>query len=155
MATIERLADLLIDLDRAGIRELVRDGNTLRFRPRSAVTADLAGRLKAHKPALLAILRPAGAPDGAITTSAAGKGEPAKSRPGAAPEGLRWEDCLDPPDQCPKCGTLELWQTLAGNWRCLRCDPPTTARRLAELAGRIRRQKSRRNTTGQKGQYSV
>lgn len=40
---------------------------------------------------------------------------------------------------CPKCGTLELWQTLADNWRCLYCDPPTTARRLAELAARIRR----------------
>jgi hypothetical protein len=32
---------------------------------------------------------------------------------------------------CPKCGSLELWQTLTGNWRCLHCDPPTTSRRLA------------------------
>jgi len=32
---------------------------------------------------------------------------------------------IDPPDPCQECGTLELWQTLAGNWRCLRCDPPS------------------------------
>ena len=41
-------------------------------------------------------------------------------------------DELDP---CPKCETLELWQTLKGNWRCQRCDPPTTARRLAAQRG--------------------
>ena len=29
-----------------------------------------------------------------------------------------------PPDACAQCGTLELWQTLAGNWRCQRCHPP-------------------------------
>ncbi len=40
---------------------------------------------------------------------------------------------------CSICGTLELWQTLAGNWRCLHCDPPTTSRRLAALSARIRR----------------
>jgi phage N-6-adenine-methyltransferase len=49
----------------------------------------------------------------------------------------RWENCIDAPDDCPECGTLRLWQTLAGNWRCLRCDPPTTARRLRKLAARL------------------
>lgn len=49
------------------------------------------------------------------------------------------EDCIAPPDPCPECGSLELWQTLAGNWRCLRCDPPTTAHRLLEQVQRIRR----------------
>ena len=147
-------AELLANLTRLGI-EVVAHEDGLRYRPRSAVTPDLAERLRTHKAELLAILRPAVAPDGATVTPAAGEAEPAERRPGAAPEAIRWEDCLDPPDPCPECGTLELWQTLAGNWRCLRCDPPTTARRLAELAGRIRRQKSRRNTTGRKGQYRV
>lgn len=41
-------------------------------------------------------------------------------------------EVIDPPDPCLKCGTLELWQSLAGNWRCLRCDPPIKAQRLAE-----------------------
>ena len=45
---------------------------------------------------------------------------------------------IDPPDPCSECGKLELWQTMAGNWRCLRCDPPTTARRLRRLAARLR-----------------
>ena len=50
-------------------------------------------------------------------------------------------DCIDPDDldPCPKCGTLELWQTLFGNWRCLRCDPPIKAQRLRALAAQIRR----------------
>ncbi len=48
-------------------------------------------------------------------------------------------DSIDPDelDPCPKCGTLELWQTLTGNWRCLRCDPPTTARWLREWVTRL------------------
>ena len=45
---------------------------------------------------------------------------------------------IDPPDPCPECGKLELWQTMAGNWRCLRCDPPTTARRLRQAATRLK-----------------
>lgn len=38
-------------------------------------------------------------------------------------------DSVDPDelDPCRKCGMLELWQTLAGNWRCQRCDPPPEA----------------------------
>lgn len=48
-------ADLLMELDGLGI-QLEADGDRLRFRPRDAVTADLAARLKAHKAALLALL---------------------------------------------------------------------------------------------------
>ena len=32
----------------------------------------------------------------------------------------------------------ELWEAVAGNWRCLGCDPPTTAGRLRKLAVRLR-----------------
>lgn len=52
---------------------------------------------------------------------------------------------------CVQCGGLELWQSVAGDWRCLRCDPPTAARRLAEAAERIRRRAIRRATTRQNG----
>ena len=144
-------AKLLADLARLGIR-LEADGDRLRYAPRSAVTPDLLSRMGARKGELLEIMRPAVAPNGATMTPAAGEAEPAESRPQAAPEAIQWEDFPDPPDPCSECGTLELWQTLAGNWRCLRCDPPTTARRLAKLAERIRRREGRRNTTGQKGQ---
>jgi len=150
------LAELLTDCDARGIRLVAAgDGELTIDAPQDALTSDLTGRLKAHKAELLAILRLVVAPDGATTAPAAGEAEPAESRPEAAPEAIRWEDSLNPPDPCPECGTLELWQTLAGNWRCLRCDPPIRARRLVELAGRIRRQKSRRNTTGLRGQYRV
>ncbi len=59
--------------------------------------------------------------------------------------GLDPAEVIDPAElvPCPTCARLELWETLAGNWRCLRCDPPTRARRLAEAAERIRRRANR------------
>lgn len=50
-------------------------------------------------------------------------------------------DVIDPiPDPCPTCGTLELWETLAGTWRCQRCDAAALRRSdaLAARAARIR-----------------
>jgi len=44
-------------------------------------------------------------------------------------------DDLDP---CPECGSLELWESLTGNWRCQICDPPTKARALLQHTERIR-----------------
>jgi len=55
------VTELLADVTRRGI-ELVADGDRLRYRPRSAVTADLAERLKTHKAELLAILGHGGDP---------------------------------------------------------------------------------------------
>jgi hypothetical protein len=49
------VADLLAKLDALGI-QLEADGERLRFRPREAVTADLAARMKAHKGELRALL---------------------------------------------------------------------------------------------------
>lgn len=168
-------AELLLDLDRRGIR-LEAHGDRLRYSPRSALTPDLLARLKAHKAELLAMLRPA--PEVArIASNAAAVWQAALDRlegdPLFSPDLMevlragdaRWandephsEAANDPAPEpvgpecelvdyidasgltpCPKCGTLELWQTLAGNWRCLHCDPPTTSRRLAESAARIRR----------------
>ena len=50
-------SDLMVDLARLGI-QLEAHGDRLRYSPRSAVTPDLADRMKAHKAELLAILRP-------------------------------------------------------------------------------------------------
>ena len=105
--------ELLADLTRLGIR-LETQGDRLRYSPRSAVPRDLAQRMKVHKDELLAILRP------------------------EADQAGDELEAIDPPDPCPNCGTLELWQTLAGNWRCERCDPPTKALRLMELAERLK-----------------
>jgi hypothetical protein len=154
-------AQLLSDLIRLGIR-IEAHGDRLRYSPRSAVTPDLADRMKAHKGELLAILRrdpdtPAIDPTDATQVWQAAldrlEGDPVF--PPDVMEGLRaadarWADdpeagetdeaieVIDPLDPCPECGTLELWQTLAGNWRCLQCDPPTMARRLRERAARLK-----------------
>src|SRR5262245_15389758 len=37
-----------------------------------------------------------------------------------------WEE-RDWPEPCNLCGKWEVWLTLAGNWRCHRCDPPIVA----------------------------
>jgi hypothetical protein len=110
------LTDLLSDVARLGIHLEAR-GDVLRCHPRSAVTPELAERLKAAKAELLAWL----------------------SRP--AVDDVAWEEAegLEP---CPRCGGWQAWRTLAGNWRCLRCDPPTTARRVAEAVERIRQRES-------------
>ncbi|MGA2797778.1 MAG: hypothetical protein ABSE63_09380 [Thermoguttaceae bacterium] len=44
--------------------------------------------------------------------------------------GMKHFEVIDPPDPCPKCNSLELWQNALGDWRCMICDPPTTALRL-------------------------
>ena len=152
---------LMTDLARLGIC-IEAHGDRLRYSPRSAVTPDLTERMKANKTELLAILRNNAEDPEMYVTYASATRRAARDRVNGGPllppdvtEALpaadsRWEDgpeaghtdesieVIEPPDPCPDCGTLELWQTLAGNWRCLRCDPPHTARRWAELAARLK-----------------
>jgi hypothetical protein len=45
-------------------------------------------------------------------------------------------DAVDP-QTCLTCGGLHAWQSMAGRWRCSRCDPPVTAERLLALRERI------------------
>ena len=55
-------AALLVDLIGRGI-ELRAEGERLRFRPVTAMTPELAERVKAHKAELLDLLNPASMPD--------------------------------------------------------------------------------------------
>ena len=57
--TSYNVATLLIEMTRRGI-EIVAHGDRLRYRPRSAMTPDLAERVRHHKTELLDILRAAG-----------------------------------------------------------------------------------------------
>lgn len=58
--TPSQLADLLADCDAHGIRLALADGGRLEIdAPQNALTPDLSARLKAHKAALLVMLRPA------------------------------------------------------------------------------------------------
>jgi hypothetical protein len=64
------------------------------------------------------------------------------------PESDRWWAYCDldalpePGPACPRCGSLELWQSMAGAWRCCHCDAAARqrSRELAELAARLREQ---------------
>lgn len=140
-------ADLLTYLTRLGI-EMVAHGDRLRYRPRSALTPDLAERLRAHKAEVLAILRPAEGPGGATAAQAVDHPERVVSRPEATPEVMRWEDCIDPPEPCPRCGGLILWWNAFGDRRCLTCDPPLKAIRALERVERIRRRHGIPNPAG-------
>jgi hypothetical protein len=138
--------ELLSDLTRQGIR-LEAQGERLRYFPRSAVTADLIERMKAHKGELLAMV--AAKAGEAAGVSGRSVDHASKVVATGAPELIKsdvWPAGSIAPDaitQCSECGSLELWQTVAGNWRCLRCDPPTVSRRLAERAAKIRKQSPR------------
>ena len=100
--------ELLNELTRRGV-VLVVTGDRLRFYPRTAMTPELVGRLREHKAEVLEIL----------------------SEPWPEVDG-------DAPDPCPQCGSLELWETMSGRWRCMKCDPPERAIRLLEKVERIR-----------------
>ena len=128
--------DLLADLAQRGI-ELQAHGDRLRYAPRSEVTPDLVDRMKAHKGELLAILR---AKCDKVTESD-GYTIATDTDPWDSPTAIP-ASSVEP---CPTCGSLELWESAAGNlggltrgvWRCLHCDPPTEARRLLlQLTGK-------------------
>jgi hypothetical protein len=139
-ATMNVLVELVLDLDRAGIRQLVPEGDRLRFGPRAALTVDLAERLKAHKAGLLTVLRPAGAlGDGDLAALANPAAIPNNSS-AAGPARAGWDDnVIDWPDPCPGCGGLIFWWNALGDRRCLRCDSPNATIRLLEKTERIRR----------------
>lgn len=60
------------------------------------------------------------------------------------PDSVRWwarstfEELPEPPPPCSDCGSLKLWETLAGTWRCVHCHPPTTSIEALQQAERIR-----------------
>lgn len=97
---------------------LTVDGENLNIdAPPTALTPELLGKLKDQKCDLLAILRQE------EQRESTGK----QDTPTANGQDFfdNCDELVDPPAACPKCQTLRLWQTLAGDWRCLKCDPPT------------------------------
>ncbi|NLX95980.1 MAG: hypothetical protein GXY83_07375 [Rhodopirellula sp.] len=57
-----------------------------------------------------------------------------------ATEVVEWEDGIEPPPPCDKCGSLELWETVGGSWHCQRCDPPIRSEMLRLRARRLRKE---------------
>lgn len=117
------LVGLVAECEARGIRFLPAGDGTLTLdASRGALTPDLVNWLKAHKAELLDYLRMWG---------------------DCRPVDWRRLQSLDPSElePCPRCGSLELWQTLAGTWRCLHCDHDVLERypKLADRAARLRR----------------
>jgi hypothetical protein len=116
---------------------VLADGQRLVIRgPRSS--EDIAQRLLEHKAAVLEAI----AKDPLAGTIFGGKWIEKLNHEGKA----YWEhpgtghiEDIEPPDPCPKCNNLELWQNALGDWRCMLCDPPTTSQRLLKLVAKIRR----------------
>lgn len=127
--------ELLTDLTRLGIR-LEAHGERLRFFPRSAVTPDLADRMKFHKSGLLAALRSGGRIE--VDTENAIELLP------FGPDG--WPiDTIDQPAPCRGCGGMGFWWDVLGRQRCERCDPePPRASELRRLAVKLREKAKRR-----------
>ena len=112
---------ILAQLARLGVAVVASDDGNLKYAPQQAVPAVLVEQMRAHKAELLRYLQTWG---------------------DCHPLNVQWQDLLDPDElePCPLCGSLELWQTVAGTWRCQHCDAAALqrSRDLAERAARLR-----------------
>jgi len=151
--------NLLADCHACGIRLALTDSGELEIdAPADALTPDLLRRLRNAKPNLAERLAiqwadtGGGEADTALLVACDEWAELVAESSDAAPIGPDgWStDCVDPEEltPCPTCqGADGWWQAAAGDpfghspprWRCLRCDPPAAARRLAKATERIRR----------------
>lgn len=60
------------------------------------------------------------------------------------------DDVIPMPDACETCGGLDIWISLAGTIRCVKCNPPLQAWKLRRDVERIRmREKMRRHLEGE------
>lgn len=149
--------ELLVELFRRGVT-VKADGDTLRFSPRSRVTPEMVEQLRQHKAAILKtlsrVLVPAGPakPSNGPTVGTVYETLPAP-RESAGSVDAGWLDGGDElPDlePCPRCGSLEQWESAVWPrpWRCLHCDPPVTALRLLDTVAQIRARSPRPAQTG-------
>ncbi len=107
---------------------VLAEGDLLVIRgPRSGEA--IARRLLAHKPDVM---------DALAAESAAGP-----ESPGIL---LQWIEPDDDaaPRPCPRCGGSDLWETIAGTWRCQHCDAAALkrSRAAADNAARLRERRA-------------
>ncbi len=125
---------MLLNEARAVGLVVLADGDRLVVRgPRSAET--VARRLLEHKAEVMrALATPAAAEIPAVAASMYHQDDPGDC-----------DEVLDVLSPCPTCGSLDLWQTIAGNWRCQHCDAAALrrSRSWAEQAARLREQYER------------
>jgi len=125
---------MLLNEARAVGLVVLADGDRLVVRgPRSADA--VARRLLEHKAEVMrALATPAAAEIPAVAASMYHQDAPGDC-----------EEILDVLPPCPTCGSLDLWQTIAGNWRCQHCDAAALrrSRSWAEKAARLRQKTER------------
>jgi hypothetical protein len=174
-------AELLATLHQRGVNLKV-EGDRLRYCPRSAVTPELASQMKLHKNELMAAVQPPEASNGYCPDCGTSLVEtptfdgfqnlecPSCDRCfGCRPESVeiaeRFKSRGEPVTfvdeggepigevaPCGKCGSIELWKSMAGTWRCLNCDPPSVARRLRRRAEELRRRYAQTNNNAKSDQ---
>jgi hypothetical protein len=159
--------DLLAECQAHGIGVASDDDGRLTIdAPRDALTNDLLTRLRASKAELLAMLRAKDAatmaspdemqrrdPDAGQWIERTGPdGQLSYVRLGVADTHVIEPDALT---QCQTCAGQDMWQTLAGNWRCTGCDPPTTAQRLRVDAAQLRTRPHSRDRAARRGGISA
>jgi ribosomal protein L37AE/L43A len=88
---------------------LVANCGQIAYHPQSAMTADLIERIKSNKAAILDDIQ------------------------------FDWDRDTEEVMICPECGGWRHWQSLEGNWHCVRCDPPTVGLSWMKRIERIRK----------------
>ena len=95
-------------------------------------------QLRQHKAGLIELLQD-GRPQTETARSADDPDDAALPDTDMAP----WDECIEPPDPCPKCGSLMIWWDVLGGQHCMICDKPKHPREkaaeLRKLAARLRR----------------
>jgi hypothetical protein len=135
---------VLDQLAAAGLSVIQRDGR-LFLEPNDLLTNELLQLAREHKHDLLAHLASA---EVESNNNVSNRQTSSVSPPAWGADG--WpSDTVPQPPPCPKCGSLDAWQAMAGasvagpggvmrnelpNWRCQRCDPPRHSSNIKAMA---------------------
>lgn len=99
-------------------------GDKLRYRPKAAMTDELAGLLRKHKAEILAALSseqvqlpPA--------TQHRDRSQTSSRNPSWPTDGWPDRDVIPISEvaPCPTCNVIDHWESALGDWRCRRCEP--------------------------------
>jgi hypothetical protein len=109
--------------------------------PKGVITPDFLAELRQHKASLIEILQKGGSGPVAQQSRSDLDHSTAPGVPNDA-DIMPWEECIEPPSPCPKCGCLMVWWDVLGGQHCMICEKPKhaveKAAELRELAKRLR-----------------
>ena len=120
--------------------------------PECTLTPDLLAELRQYKASLIDILQEGGS--GPTAQQSLGAPDRATA-PSMATDAdiVSWEECIERPDPCQKCGSLMIWWDVLGGQHCMICEKPKytveQAEELREKAKRLRQFPSRASSLRQ------